>query len=143
MNPEVKIDTGLTTYTLCGLGKCDITLNPTDGGFVDELYNAFDELRKKQNAYQKQMENIANKRLAFDTLREMDKEMRQTIDTVLGAPVCDAVFGKMNVYAHSNGTPVWCNLILSVVDLMDEACVREKKLQNPKIAKYVEKYQQK
>ena len=47
---ELNFETGLVTYSLNG-GKCQLSFNPTDSNFVEKLFNAFDTLDKKQEAY--------------------------------------------------------------------------------------------
>ena len=70
----------------------------------------------------------------------MDEEMRDIIQEVFCFDVCGAVFGDMNVYALADGLPVWCNLMLSVMDEIDTTFAREQKAQNPRISKYTKKY---
>ena len=45
----LSFDTGLVTFDLNG--KASVTFNPTDSAFVERLFNTFDELDKKQDAY--------------------------------------------------------------------------------------------
>lgn len=54
-----------------------------------------------------------------------------------------AVFGTMNVYALADGLPVWCNLMLAIIDEMDSSFAREKKASNPRVQKYLAKYKRK
>ena len=136
---ELNFETGLVTYSLNG-GKCQLSFNPTDSNFVEKLFNAFDTLDKKQEAYKAEAEKNANKREIFETARKMDEEMRDIIQGVFGFDVCGAVFGDMNVYALADGLPVWCNLMLSVMDEIDTTFAREQKAQNPRISKYTKKY---
>lgn len=138
---ELNFETGLVTYTING--KCEVSFNPTDSNFVERLYNAFEELDKKQEGYRSQIEKIADKKEIFGFARERDREMRDIIDGVLGAPVSDAVFAGMNVYALAEGVPVWCNLMLTIMDTIDSTFSREQKAVNPRVKKYVEKYQKK
>lgn len=138
---ELNFESGLVTYSLNG--KCEVSFNPTDSNFVERLYAAFEELDKKQEWYKAQIEKMANKREIFDFARERDTEMRGIIDGVFDAPVSDAVFGGMNVYAVAGGLPVWCNLMLAVMDEIDTTFSREQKLTNPRIAKYTAKYRKK
>ena len=67
--------------------------------------------------------------------------MLAIIEVVVSARVSDAVFEGMNVYAVAGGLPVWCNLMLAVMDEIDTAFAREQKATNPRIAKYTAKYQ--
>lgn len=136
---ELNFDSGLVTYSLNG--KCEVSFNPTDSNFVERLYAAFDELDKKQDGYKAQIEKMADKREIFDFARERDSEMRSIIDSVFDGPVSETVFGGMNVYAIANGLPVWCNLMMAVMDEIDTTFTREQKLTNPRISKYTAKYQ--
>lgn len=135
---ELNFDSGLVTYSLNG--KIEVSFNPTDSNFVERLYAAFEELDKKQEGYKAQVEKLADKREIFDFARQRDAEMRGVIDGVFDTSVCDAVFGGMNVYSLSGGLPVWCNLMLAVMDEIDTTFAREQKATNPRIAKYTKKY---
>lgn len=139
MMKELNFDSGLVTYSLNG--KCEVSFNPTDSNFAERLYAAFNDLDKKQEEYREQIEKIANKKEIFEFARMRDKEMRNVIDGVLGAPVSDIVFADMNVYALANGLPVWCNLMLAVMDEIDTTFAREQKATNPRLQKYLAKYQ--
>jgi hypothetical protein len=136
---ELNFDSGLVAYSLNG--KCEVSFNPTDSSFVERLYKSFEELDKKQEGYKASMEKMQDKKEIFDFARERDAEMRGILDTVFGVPVSDALFGDMNVYAIANGLPVWCNLMLAIMDEVDTAFAREQKAANPRIAKYTAKYQ--
>ena len=133
----LSFDTGLVTFDLNG--KASVTFNPTDSAFVERLFNTFDELDKKQDAYKAEVEK-AEKREVFDIARKRDAEMRDMIDNALGASVCDALFGDMNVYAMANGLPVWANLLLAIMDEIDTSFARETKLTDSRIRKYSAKY---
>ena len=136
---DLNFDSGLVTYSLNG--KCEVSFNPTDANFVERLYSALEELDKKQEGYQDRIENISDRKEIFEFARERDSEMRQILDSVFDVPVCDALFGDMNVYAIANGLPVWCNLILAIIDEVDTTSIREQKLTSPRLAKYTAKYQ--
>lgn len=136
---ELNFDSGLVTYSLNG--KCQVSFNPTDSNFVERLYSAFEELDKKQEGYKAQIEKMANKREIFDFARERDAEMRGIMDGVFEAPVSDAVFEGMNVYAVAGGLPVWCNLMLAVMDEIDTAFAREQKATIPVLQSIRPKYQ--
>ena len=144
--PEVRekvlqFDTGLVTYHLNE--KCDVVFNPTDSVFVEKLYAAFNDLDRKQEAYQEQVSRMTDRAKIFDLMRERDKEMRELIDGVFDAPVCAMLFGGMNVYAMASGLPVWANLMLAIMDEVDTAFAREQKATNPRVQKYMAKYHKK
>lgn len=138
---ELNFETGLVEFDLNG--KATVSFNPTDSNFIERLYATFEELDRKQEQYKADIEKMADKRKIFDYARERDAEMRGMLDDVFGAPVSDALFGDMNVYAVANGLPVWCNLMLAVMDEVDSTFAREQKAVNPRIAKYTAKYKKK
>ena len=135
---ELNFATGVVTFTVNG--KCDISFNPTDSAFVERLFNAFDTLDKKQEAYKTEISKVGGNREIFDIARRRDEEMREMIDGVFERPVCRDLFGGMNVYAMAYGLPVWCNFLLTVMDEVDTTFAREQKLTNPRIQKYTAKY---
>ena len=138
---ELNFESGLVTYSLNG--KCEVTFNPTDSNFVERLYSAFEVLDKKQESYKAQIEKMGDKKEIFRFARERDAEMRGIIDDLFDVPDSDALFGGMNVYAIAAGLPVWCNLMLAVMDEIDTTFSREQKATNPRIAKYTAKYKKK
>lgn len=135
---ELVFDTGVVSFSLNG--ACTVSFNPTDSEFVKRLFDSFDALDKKQDAYKAEIEKMADKKQIFEIARRLDAEMRKIIDGVFETPVCDALFGTMNVYAIGNGLPVWCNLMLAVMDEVDTTFAREQKATDARIKKYTEKY---
>lgn len=135
---ELHFETGLASYRLND--ACEIQFNPTDSAFMEALYRTFEELDGKQETWEKQVKCTADKRKLFDIMRDINREMRDTVDTLFQAPVCDACFGTMNVFAMADGLPVWVNLFLAIMDEIDTAFTREQKMTNEKIKKYTAKY---
>lgn len=135
---ELQFSTGIVTYSLNG--KADVTFNPTDTAFVEKLYETFNALDEKQEAYKAEVENLKDQRQIFDIARTRDAEMREMIDGVFNTPVCEAVFGHMNVYALADGLPVWANLLFAIIDEIDTDFSRQQKLTNTRITKYTQKY---
>lgn len=136
----LNFDTGRVTYSLNG--DFDLSFNPTDSAFVEGLFNTFDELDKKQDEYKAEIEK-AEKREIFAIARRRDAEMREMIDGALGAPVCAAVFGDMNVYAMADGLPVWANLLLAIMDEIDTTFAAEQRRTDTRLKKYTDKYKRK
>ena len=135
---DLHFDSGVVTYSLNG--KCEVSFNPTDSNFVERIHTAFNDLDKKQDEYKSRIEKMADKKEIFEFARERDAEMRTIIDGVFDTPVCDAVFGGMNIYAMASGLPAWVNLMLAVMDECDTTFAREQKATNPRIAKYTAKW---
>ena len=139
--PEMKalnFDTGLVTFTVNG--KCAVSFNPTDSTFVKRLFDSFEVLDKRQEAYKAETEKLADKKQIFEVSRRRDEEMREIIDGIFEMPVCEPLFGSMNVYALADGLPVWCNFMLAIMDEIDTTFAREQKATNARITKYTAKY---
>ncbi|MBR5285677.1 MAG: hypothetical protein IKU30_02150 [Clostridia bacterium] len=141
----LHIDTGVASYTLND--AVTICFNPTDLVFIERLFSTFGDLDAKQNEIKADVEKLfaeinagGDKRKLWDYMREKDAEMRTAIDSALGAPVCDALFGKLSMYAIANGLPVWANLLLGIIDEVDTTYVNEQKLTDSRIRKYSSKY---
>lgn len=135
---EIRFETGLKSYNLNG--AVEVLFNPTDVEFAQKVYSAFDALDKKQENYKEEVRKIAGTSKIFDFARDRDAEMRAMINDLFGVPVCDAVFGEMNVYAMADGLPVWCNLLLAVMDELDSGFAREQKMTSARVQKYTSKY---
>lgn len=135
---ELNFSTGVQTFNVNG--RCEVSFNPTDAALVERLFNAFDALDKKQEAYKAEISKVGDNREIFTIAHARDEEMRGVIDGVFEKPVCADVFGGMNTYAMADGLPVWCNFLLRVMDEVDTTFAREQKATNPRIAKYTAKY---
>lgn len=135
---ELNFDTGVVTFSING--KCDISFNPTDPVFAKRLFSTFELLDERYTYYKSRAEKTAKNSEVFDLYEEMDKEMRQVIDSVFGEKTCEKIFGDLGLYAMANGLPVWCNLMLTVIDESNTSFAREQKLTSNRIAKYTAKY---
>lgn len=134
---ELNISTGLVTYKVNG--KLEVTLNPTDIAFVEKLYSVFEELDKKQEAYKAEI-NAAEKREVFNIANRMDTELREMVNGAFGMDICSAVFGNMSVCAMADGLPLWANLLLGFMDVVDDTFISEQKKTSTRITKYSSKY---
>ena len=138
---ELSFANGVQEYTVHGIkGDVIIRFNPTDGAFIQRLYNAFDTLDKKQEKYADEVQKCGARGEIFNNNRPPDKEMREIIDGLFEEPVCDSIFGSMNLYAMADGLHVWTNFLLALMDETDSAFAREQKATNPRIQKYTAKY---
>lgn len=134
---ELNVAAGLETFKINGV--CEVAFCPTDPIFVEKLYNVFDSLDRKQEAYAAEIEK-AQKREIFDIARRRDAELREMVNDVFGFDICSAVFGSVSVCALSDGLPLWANLMLAIMEEVDSGFEREQKLTNPRIEKYTAKY---
>jgi hypothetical protein len=136
-NNTIQIDLGIKTYTIND--ACKVSFNPTDAAFVEKLYNTFDELDRKQEEYKAEASKV-QMREVFQLAKKRDAEMREMVDSVLGDGVSDSLFAGMNIYAMSDGLPLWAVLLLEIMDKIDEGIATQQELTNNRIRKYSEKY---
>lgn len=114
MAKTLTFETGLVDYDFNGVYTA--RFNPTDETFISKLEGAFDSLDGIQETV---------KDSPFEKFAELDRDMRVTIDGLLGDGAADALFPNMNCYAIADGLPVWMNLVLALMDEVSEACERE------------------
>ena len=124
-------------------GVVEVAFNETDANFVERLYGVFSRLDANQDSYTRRVETMADKREIFSFMREMDEKMRAEINGLFDKDVCGPLFGSMNVFSLADGLPVWANLMLAIIDQVDTAFSREQKATNPRVEKYVAKWQKK
>lgn len=118
MAKTLSFDTGVEEYDVNGV---KVRFNPTDEAFVSKLYDAFGSLEGLQEG----LAGDGGTEEVLERFARLDKEMRQTIDGLLGEGVADALFPGMNCYAVADGLPVWTNLVLALLDEVTEAYERE------------------
>lgn len=138
----LSVDIGVATYNLkSAAGECEIQFNPTDMAFVDQINSAFEELKRRQESINSP--DTEDAAAVFEYARKQDMEMREIIDGLFEKPVCESIYGKMNVWASANGLPVWLNLFTSIFDKIDKASEDESRKYSAQVKKYTDKYRKK
>lgn len=132
----IQFDSGVKEYTIND--KFTIQFNPTDTNFARKLYGVFDDLDKKEEAYRNMPDEGGE--AAFERNRARDRDIRASIDGVLGSGASAALFGDINAYALADGLPIWANLMLAIIDEMDASIKGEQKKTNPRVEKYTARY---
>lgn len=135
---EIKVDNGLREVSLNGV--VSVWLNLTDMNFIERLFNAFDGMDAIYEKYQARLEGVKDSADAFKITKQVDTEIRGIVDDVFSAEVCQPLFGGCNVCATSDGLPLWCNLMLAIIDEIDSTITSEQKRTNPRLKKYISKY---
>ena len=133
---ELNFATGLITYKVNG--GAEIKFNPADSAFVGRLFNTFDGLAKRQDQAEVENQEMSGAEL-FAVAEQRDKEMRQAIDSGFGEPVCEKVFGNLDVYALADGLPLWCNFLMAVIDEVDASVTTQQKQASPRVQHYMAK----
>jgi len=135
---KLDFSTGQREYTIND--RVTVVFNPTDAAFCDRAFRLFSEMDKIQDSYAEKARSADDNDDVFTRVAETDAALREKLDQVFDAPICDDVFGAMTVTALADGVPVWVNLMFAVLDEIDGAFDRERKTRNPRIEKYTKKY---
>ena len=137
MADVIKFDNGLREYSLHD--AVTVRFNPTDMNFIQRVYDAFESMDKRQDAYKAEVEKVDDRSL-FDLANRYDAEVRSEINGIFDTDVCTPLFGSMSVNTLADGLPIWANFFFAIIDTFDGAFAEEKRKTNPRIKKYTEKY---
>lgn len=135
---SLNFDLGVKTFSIND--SYEISFNPSDWNFTQKIADTFEALSERQEKIESALKSVQNMREFFVTMEELDGEMREYIDRIFNKPLCENVFGDVNLYSIAGGAPVWFNFLISLWDTCDDNLTRESKVKNPKIAKYLDKY---
>ena len=134
---QLNFSDGLEEYRLND--RVTVRFNPTDAGFLERLTGLYAKLDALQEEVSALQENTPDEEV-FPLARDLDARMRKLLDEFFGTPVCDGLFGTMNLFASANGLPVWANLLLALTEEVEGAMQGELSTREKRIAKYTEKY---
>lgn len=137
---ELNFDLGVVTFKVNG--NAEIHFNPTNPNFVGKLHDTFLNMKNQQESYEKEIQDIkdGDNSEIFNFCVRKDKEMREALDACFDEPVCEKVFGQLNVYAFAGGMPIWANFVLALFDVIEKYGEQEEKQMNDSVKKYLEKY---
>jgi len=135
----LNIDNGLNEYDL-GNGAI-VHFNPGDATFLAKIYDTFEAAEEREKGYRSKLSHAkSDGREILDLMREEDAAMRQLVDGVFDVPVCDKVFGTVNLLAPcTNGIPAWANLFYVIID----QCYADVDAAQAKARRHIEKYTKK
>lgn len=137
---EIRPQNGFVECKLVVVGEAIVTFNPTDMSFIERVFNTFDVLDAMQEEYSEKISSLTNYAEVFEIAKKIDKDMKNAIDRTFEQSVCDELLKSCNVFMLADGLPVWANIMLSVIDLMDDTFTAQKKATNPRLKKYIDKY---
>lgn len=128
---QINIPVGLREYDFNG--KVTAEFNPTDPDFVERLYTVFNEIDALSEKHKGEAD-------VFATARAINEEIRAKINGLFEKDICNPLFGNVNMLAMAEGLPLWCNLLLPLIDEIDSTHAAEKAKTNPRLESYIEKY---
>ena len=134
---QLQFSDGLEEYSLNG--RVTVRFNPTDASFLERLAELFYRLDALQEEVSALQESTPEEEV-FPLAKSLDARMRDLLDSFFGTPVCEALFGSVNLFASAGGLPVWANLLLALTEEVEAAMQGELSAREARIAKYTEKY---
>ena len=134
---QLQFSTGLEEYSLNG--RVTVRFNPTDASFLERLAELFSRLDALQEEVSALQESTPEEEV-FQLAKSLDGRMRDLLDVFFGTPVCESLFGSMNLFASAGGLPVWANLLLALTEEVESAMQGELSAREARIAKYTAKY---
>lgn len=138
---NLQINTGIEEYRLND--KVSVWLNPADPAFVKRLLDRFTELEQEDKAWREKLRGIEDPAEAMNAYDEGDRMFRAAVDDVLGPDTCNRLLGPVSVLALADGAPLWMNILLAIMDIIDEAVEKNQNTTNPKLEQYLKKYRRK
>ena len=134
---QLQFSDGLEEYSLND--RVTVRFNPTDASFLERLSELFSRLDALQEEVSTLQDSTPEEEV-FPLAKSLDARMRDLLDSFFGTPVCEALFGSMNLFASAGGLPVWANLLLALTEEVEAAMQGELSAREARIAKYTEKY---
>ena len=134
---QLNFSDGLEEYSLND--RVTVRFNPTDAGFLERLSGLYARLDALQEEVSSLQDSTPEDEV-FPLAKSLDARMRGLLDEFFGVPVCEPLFGSMNLFASAGGLPVWANLLLAVTEEVESAMQGELTKREARIAKYTDKY---
>ena len=132
---DIQINTGAREFNLGG--KVSVWFNPTDTTFLERMRDVFLQMQSKQEDIARR---IADAEDVYEESRKIDAEMREALERVFGVDVVTPLIGDMNVYALADGLPIWAQILISTMDVIQKTVEEERKKSEQKIKEYTKKY---
>jgi len=139
MANTIKLSTGLQEVEING--KRTIMINPTDEGFLSDLYSLLERLEEIHKSHI--TDETADIKTRFEASKAREKEQREAVDALLGEGFCSDVFGSARLYSLSGGLTLIELLLYGILDFMDEDLKKQQAARSEKIAFYTNKYNKK
>ena len=136
---QLNIQTGLVEFEINKAVK--VKFNPTDVNFIERVVNAFNELEKLNTEYGSKLNVETPTEELFKITHEADNRMRDSVNAIFGEDICTPLIGNVHIFAISEGLPIWANILLALLEECDATAVIEQQKTNPRLEKYIKKYE--
>lgn len=131
----LNFKTNVKTYDINGDKNRIISVNTTDYAILDRIKKSLKNIEKIADEYR--TKTISNDDEANDLFVAADKRIREQINYIFGADVCDIVFGNVNCFSPcDDGSALFENFINAIVPEIRKDITEAQKKQSKHIEKY-------
>ena len=115
---KFNFDTGMKEFEIND--AVTVSFNPTDPETIKKKSSTSLILWMQSRLLTRQKSRDAAKRKrSLTSPAAATRKCVRCWTVFFGKPICEPLFGTMNVYALADGLPVWCNLMLAIIDQID------------------------
>ena len=132
---ELNIATNRKTFKVNG--AAEITFDPTDINFVNDMFDLFKKFEDIQS--QPAPDDLME---VFNCARARDTQLRKEIDSLFGDGICESIFGRTNLLSPCEGQPICLHFFMAIIDEID-AAAETAFVQSPAMAAHIKKYETK
>ena len=134
----MEIKTGVQEYNLAG--KVTVRFNPTDMQFADRMRVTLDNCIAREEAYQNEIKDSDDIVAMFSKAHEADEDIAKYLNALFGVDVVSPLCEDVSVRAWADGMPIWANVLMAVMEVMDASQEEAVKASQKRIEKYTKKY---
>lgn len=138
---NLSFDDGFISLTINNDPNRVISFNPADMGILERIAKSIDVIEKVTNDNQDiklkndgtPFEELAN---IAETVNKVDKTIKEQINYIFNSNISDAVFGNQSALSLCKGVPLWESFLLTIIPVIEEEVMKEKKKSAERIKKY-------
>lgn len=138
---NLSFDDGFISLTINNDPNRVISFNPADMGILERISKSIDVIEKVTNDNQDiklkndgtPLEELAN---IAETVNKVDKTIKEQINYIFNSNISDAVFGNQSALSLCKGVPLWESFLLTIIPVIEEEVMKEKKKSAERIKKY-------
>ncbi|MCQ2173314.1 MAG: hypothetical protein MJZ17_11310 [Bacteroidales bacterium] len=119
-------------------GIRELCINDNPNAVIRICTNDFSLPTRFQAMYDNVAKLLAELEPSPEAFAKADKEIRAQVDTLLGSPVSDTVFGSVNCLTNAGGQPIVINFLEAVLPFIEESVKSENEAAKQRVSKYTE-----
>ena len=134
----MNINTGVQDFNLAD--RVTVRFNPTDMVFIDRLKTAMDNCVAREEALQDELKGNDDVMVMLKASSAADADLAQYINELFGLDVVTPLCEGVSVRAWADGMPIWANILMAILEVVDASQADQLKASQKRIEKYTKKY---